>query len=701
MLAIYKRELRAYMHSFIGFLFMGVSLFFVGLYYTNYHLMYGYTYFAYTISSVLFPFLISIPVLTMKILAEERHNKTDQLIITAPVTVGKIVAGKFFALLTIFTATTAIVGVYPLILTRFGEVALGEAYVSLLGYYLFGMTAIAVGVFASSLTESQVIAAVISFIALFVGYMMPGICSLISTDGNLLTKILGCYDLYTPYVNLLNGVLDLRNVAYYLSLTVLLLFLTTQVIQKRRYSVSVKHLSFGAYSSGMILVAVAITVAFNMVVTNMPLTWTNFDMTEQKFYSLTDQTKAYLKTLEEDVTLYVLTVEDSQDEMLGKTLENYADASKHITVTYVNPTVSPGFASQYTSDSLNINSVIVVSEKRSKAIDYYDMYETSMDYSTYEYYTTGYDGEGQITSAIDYVVSDELPVIYMTDGHGESSLSSALKSSLSKENMEYTTLRLMDYEAVPEDASCLIIYAPANDFNEDDAQKVITYLEQGGNVIFISGSYETEMPNCQKILDVMGIELAPGLVVETDKNYYYQSPLYLLPKTSYSTYTSGINNKYYIFAPYTQGFVVPEDSEEISYDCFLTTSEDSYSKTNLASETIEMEESDVQGPLAIGVEAVKQLEDGEATLVAYSCSQLFTDEANTIVSGANHMLFSNTVSAFADHEVSASVPVKSYDTKYLTVSRNDVVVIGMIVTVLLPLGCLIAGFVIWFKRRRK
>lgn len=701
MLAIYKRELRAYMHSFIGFLFMGVSLFFVGLYYTNYHLMYGYTYFAYTISGVLFPFLISIPVLTMKILAEERHNKTDQLIITAPVTVGKIVAGKFLALLTIFTVTTAIVAVYPLILTRFGEVALGEAYVSLLGYYLFGMAGIAIGVFASALTESQVIAAVISFIALFAGYMMPGICGLISTDGNLLTKILGCYDLYTPYTNLLNGVLDLRSVAYYLSLTLLLLFLTTQVIQKRRYSVSVKHLSFGAYSSGMILVAVAITVALNMVVTNMPLTWTNFDMTEQKFYSLTDQTKAYLKTLEEDVTIYVLTAEDAQDEMLGKTLENYADASKHITVTYVNPTVSPGFAGQYTSDSLNMNSVIVVGEKRSKAIDYYDMYETSMNYSTYESYTTGYDGEGQITSAIDYVVSDELPVIYMTDGHGESSLSSALKSSLSKENMEYTALRLMDYEAVPEDAACLVIYAPANDFNEDDAQKVITYLEQGGNVIFISGSYETEMPNCQKILDVMGVELAPGLVVETDKNYYYQSPLYLLPKISYSTYTSGINNKYYIFAPYAQGFVVPEDSEEISYDCFLTTSEDSYSKTNLASETIEMEEGDVQGPFAIGVEAVKQLEDGEATLVAYSCSQLFTDEANTIVSGANHMLFSNTVSAFADHEVSASVPVKSYDTKYLTVPRNDVVLIGMIVTVLLPLGCLAVGFIIWFKRRRK
>ena len=701
MIAIYKRELRAYLHSFIGLLFVAVSLFFVGLYCTNYHLINGYPHFAYTISGAIVPLLITIPVLCMKILAEERHNKTDQLIITAPVTVGQIVLGKYLALLTIFATPTAIIGIYPLILSHFGEMPLGETYTALLGYFLFGMAAIAIGVFISSLTESQVIAAVLSFGVLFLGYMMSAICGMISSSGNLLTKILSCYDLYTPYADLLNGILDVGSIVYFITITCLALFLATQAIQKRRYSVSVKQLSFGAYSSGMIVIAVVAAVVVNMIIGQLPVTWTTLDLTEQKLYSLTDQTKEYLKTLDEDITLYVLNNEESADDTVAKTVERYEALSDHITVTYVDPTVSPSFASQYTNDSLNMNSIIVESAKRSKALDYYDIYAMELDYSTYEYYITGYDGEGQITSAIDYVTSDDLPVVYMTEGHGESSFSSSFEKTLEKENMEYVSINLMDYEAVPENASSLLIYAPANDFNADDARKVIDYLDKGGKVIFVSGSYDVEMPNCQSILDYMNITLAPGLLVEANSSQYYQTPVYLLPKVGISTYTTGVYNKYYVFAPYTQGFVVPEDSDTITYDSFLTTSDAAYSKTNLTSTTIEKEESDVSGPFAIGVEAVKQLEEGSATLVAYSCAQLFTDDASSMVSGANQLIFTNTITSFADHEVSISIPVKSYQVNYLIVNSSNVVLIGTLVTVILPMACLITGFVIWFKRRRK
>ncbi len=701
MFAIYKRELRAYFHSFIGLLFIAASLFFVGLYYTSYHLMSGYPYLAYTVSAVVFTFLITVPILTMKVMAEERHNKTDQLTITAPVTVGQIVLGKYLALLTIFAIPVVIICTYPLILNYFGAIPLGEAYVAILAYFLYGMCAIAIGVLISSLTESQVIAAVLCFGVLFLCYMMSGITSMISTQGNLLTKILNSLDMYTPFANLLNGTLDVSAVIYYISMTALALFLATQVIQKRRYSVSVKQFSFGAYSSGMVAVAVAVVVVANMMIGQLPSTWTAIDVTSQKLYSLTDQTKEFLKTLEEDVTLYVLVNEEQQDTLLGETLERYEDSSDHITVSYVDPTVNPRFASQYTTSTVYMNSLIVESGQRSKVVSYYDIYETSYDYYTYESTTTGYDGEGQITSAIDYVTSTDLPVVYMTEGHGEASLSSSLSTALEKENVEYSSITLMDYDSVPEDASCLVIYAPEKDFNSDDKDKVIAYLEQGGKVIFISGGVEETMPNCGEILSYMGITLAEGMVVEADRNNYYQNGLYLLPEVSYSTYTSGIYGSYYIFAPYTQGFIVPEDSENISYNSFLTTSEDAYSKVNLNSSTIAKEEGDIEGPFSIGVEAEKTLEEGTATLVAYSCSELFTDEASAMVSGANQTMFVNTISSFSDHEVSSSIPVKSYEVSYVTVTQSNIILIGLIVTIILPVGCLIAGFVIWFRRRRK
>lgn len=703
MWAIYKRELKSYFRSFIGLLFIGVTLFFVGLYFTVYNLMYGYPYFSYTISGVIFLFLISVPVLTMRILAEERKNKTDQLILTAPVSVGGVVMGKFLALGTIFAIPTVIMCIYPLLLTRFGSVPLGNAYLAILAFFLYGICCIAIGLFVSALTESQVIAAVLSFAVLFLGYMMSSICSLISSTGNMLTKILGCFDMYTPFANLLEGTLNIGSVVYFLSLTALALFFAVQSIQKRRYSVSVKSFTMGAYSSGMIVAAVAVAVVVNAILAQMPSTWTSIDFTSEKLYSLTDQTKEFVKTLDEDITIYVMVNEKNEDTTLGQTLDRYADLSDYITVEYVDPTVNPRFHTQYTDGSISMNSLIVVSDKRSKVIDASDIYETSVDYTTYTSTTTGYDGEGQITSALDYVTSDDMPKLYMTEGHGEYSFSSSFKTALEKENMDYATINLMDYDEVPEDASGLIINAAVSDFSTDDKDKVLRYLDRGGRVVLITGYTDKEMTNVNAILEYMGMSVADGVVMEQNKENYYQVPFYLLPEVSYSTYTSGVYGNYYIFAPYGQGIIIAdEEAEGMSYNTFLSTSEDAFSKVDISNASdYSKSEGDIDGPFALGVEAVKTLEEGSATLIAIGCEQLFTEDADQMVSGANQMLFTNIAGSFADHEVSVSIPVKNYEVSNLTMTQSDIIVTGGITAVLLPIGCLVTGFVIWFRRRKR
>lgn len=707
MFAIYKRELRSYFNSFIGLLFVGVNLFFLGLYYFVYNLLYGYPYYSYVVSSTAFLFLISIPILCMRILTEERHNKTDQLILTAPVSVGGIVMGKFLALTTIFAVPTLISCVYPLILTRYGSVPLGSCYLAILAFFLYGVSCIAICMLVSSITESQVIAAVLSFGVLFLGYMMSSICSVISSTGNLLTKILGYFDLYSPFGELLNGTLNLDAVVYFLSLTVLALFLTVQSIQKRRYSVSVKHLSMGAYSTGMIAVVVAVIAVVNVILGEMPGTWTAIDMTSQKLYSLTDQTKEFIDTLDEDITIYVIVNEDNEDTTLGQTLDRYEDLSDHITVEYVDPTVNPRFHTQYTDSNISMNSLIIVGEKRNKVIDASDIYESTYDYETYTSTTTGYDGEGQITSAIAYVISDDIPKMYITEGHGEYTLSSSFTSGLDKENVEYTTVNLMDYDAVPEDASCLLINAPASDFSSDDKDKVIAYLEKGGNVILVYGYSDTAMSNLDEIVSYMGMTVADGIVVEGDQNYYYSSPYYLLPDVSYSTYTSSVYDSYYIFAPYAKGIqIADEDAEDISYTTFMNTSEDAFSKISLTDANDSKKgEDDVDGPFYIGVEAVKDITTGEstteATMVIIGSGEFLTDNANVVVSGANQMVFNSIVGNFSEHEVSVSIPVKDYEVSYLVTSQGEAMLIGALAAVILPVGCLVVGFAIWFRRRKR
>jgi ABC-2 type transport system permease protein len=707
MFAIYKKELKSYFHSFIGFLFIAATLFFLGLYFSVYNVNWGYPYVSYTLSAVLLLFMLTVPVLTMRILAEEKRNKTDQLILTAPVSVGGVVIGKFLALLTIFAIPVAVFCVYPLLLRIYGDVPMLENYLSIFAYFLYGMTAIAIGLFVSSLTESQVIAAVISFALIFLGYMMSSICNVFSTTGNLLTKILSCYDLETPFSSLIGGTFDLTAVVYYVSLTLLMLVFTVQSIQKRRYSVSVKNIRFGAYSTGTIVVSVIIAVLVNLVVKEMPVTWTSFDWTSEKLYSLTDQTKEFVKNIDEDVTIYVLASESGQDTTVGQTLDRYEALSKHIKIEYVDPNVNPMFASSYTDSSLSSNSLIVESAKRSTVIDYDDLYETSYSFnqSTYSYdtSTTGYDAEGQITSAIDYVLGDSVPKTYMLTGHGEFELSSSFEAGLDKANIEYETLNLMDVDEVPEDASSLIINGISSDLSADDEEKIESYLDNGGKIVLAIEHGTQDTPNIDALLDYMGLSKAEGMVVEQSSGGYYRNPYYILPTKASSTYTSGIGSNYYIFAPYCVGIIVPEeDSDTISYNSFLTTSGRSFAKSDAeASSNYEKGENDVSGPFAVGVEAVKTIDDDNtATMVVYGSGEIFTDAADQIVSGVNLKLFTNTVSGFVEKSVNISIPVKSFEASYISIPQSTMMLFMLVTVIVLPFGSLVAGFVIWFRRRK-
>jgi ABC-2 type transport system permease protein len=387
MLAIFKREFKAYFQSVIGWLFVAALLALFGLYFYAYNLMQGYPYIYYSLSAITMIFLIAVPILTMRSFAEDRKNKTDQLMFVAPVSIGKIVAGKYLAMVAVFTIDILIYCVAPLILSVFGTVPYGESYIAILAFWLYGCATIAVGMFLSALTESQVIAAVLTFVVLFVSYMMQGITGLISSDGNLLTQILNCFDLYSPFEKFAGGCLDITAIVYYLTVILLFCFLTAQSIQKRRWDMSKKQLSTGVFSVSLIAVALAISVVVNLVVEAIPSNLTALDFSYAQLYSITDDTKTAVAALDEDITIYVLIAEGSKDAQIDAILNRYEDLSKHIKVEYINPSTQPYFYQDYTDSAPTKNSLIVTSDKRSKVIDYYDIYvyDYSFDYSTYSY----------------------------------------------------------------------------------------------------------------------------------------------------------------------------------------------------------------------------------------------------------------------------------------------------------------------------
>ena len=287
MTAVYKRELKSYLTSMVGYLFIFFVLIVTGIYFSAYQLAAAYPKFEYTLSALTFVFLIGVPILSMRVLAEERKQKTDQLLLTSPVSVGNIVMGKYLALVTVYAIPVLVMCAYPLIMSKFGEVSFASAYTAILGFFLLGCANLAIGVFMSALTESQVVTAVLTFVLLFAFYMMSGISSFFSQTSvstcvafgllivaaaiiiyimiknifiSVITgivgevtlavvyfvkpsvfeggiqKILEVFDLSGHFSNFTNSILDVTGIVYFLSVIAVCLFLTIQSIQKRRWN---------------------------------------------------------------------------------------------------------------------------------------------------------------------------------------------------------------------------------------------------------------------------------------------------------------------------------------------------------------------------------------------------------------------------------------------------------------------------------
>ncbi len=290
MSAVYKREVKANLFSMTGTIFIVFTLVLLGIFCGYSTFTSGSAHLEYGIYNASFMSLLAVPILTMRAFSEERQNKTDQLLYSLPLTTGDIVLGKFFALATVMAVPTVILCIYPLVTASFctaGSINFGLIYSTILCYYLLGCSVIAVCMFLSSLTESQVISAVISIAAVILMFYMSTFASLVPTDASvsfvvvlaitvviayivwvsvknyviavvtggvliigatmtyilksslfegLLGKILGMLAIYDPIYNFVNGFFDVTSIIYYLSVICLFVFFTVQSVEKRRWN---------------------------------------------------------------------------------------------------------------------------------------------------------------------------------------------------------------------------------------------------------------------------------------------------------------------------------------------------------------------------------------------------------------------------------------------------------------------------------
>ena len=453
----------------------------------------------------------------------------------------------------------------------------------------------------------------------------------------------------------------------------------------------------GSYSLAITAVVLAILIAVNVLVSALPTTLTKYDISSSKLYSITSNTKVVVGALEDDVTIYWIVQSGQEDQIIENLLDKYESLSDHIAVVKRNPDVYPTFAQQYTDEAVQNNSLVVECGDRYRFIGYDDIYLYEADMYTYSY-SASFDGEGAITSAIDYVVSEELPQVYVLEGHGEAELPATFSEQVEKENLELTTFSLLTADEIPEEADCLLIYAPASDISPEEKEMLAEYAEGGGKLLVIAGPVaDASLENLYSLLGDYGVETAEGVVVEADRAHYaFQSPAALLPDMASSAVTDPlIEENYYPILPVAQGLIVSDTATDVT--ALLTTSDTAFSKVaGYEMTTYEKEEGDIDGPFALAV-SIACGNDGQ---IIWFASSFLEDAYNAISSGANVNLGMSALSSLIGESEAMAIRSKSLNYNYLTISESTSSLLRVLMVGVLPLAYLGIGIGVAVRRRR-
>ena len=425
----------------------------------------------------------------------------------------------------------------------------------------------------------------------------------------------------------------------------------------------------GSYALVISAVVLAILVVVNLFASALPPAATRYDISASKLYSITSNTKVVVNALDQDVTIYWVVQSGEENQVIENLLSKYDSLSDHITVVKKNPDVYPTFAEQYTDETVQNNSLIVECGKRSRFIGYDDIFVQELDIYSYSY-STSFDGEGAITSAIDYVTTEKLPKIYILEGHGEADLPASFQEQIEKENMETESLSLLTVDAIPEDADCVMIYAPFSDISQEERDLLADY----------------------------GIEANEGVVVEPNREHYsFQGPLSLLPDmNSHAITDSLIEENYYPTMFISLGLTVPQDSESVT--ALLTTSESAFSKLDGYDMTdYEKEDGDIDGPFALAV-SIDTVCEGQ--IVWFTSSHFLDDMHNAVSSGANANLSMNALSSLIGETEAMAIRSKSLNYNYLTISDSTASMLKVLMIGAFPLAYLGIGAAVVLRRRR-
>lgn len=439
----------------------------------------------------------------------------------------------------------------------------------------------------------------------------------------------------------------------------------------------------GSYSTVIMVVIIAIVIAANVMFSKLPTAARNIDVSSNNLYSIGDTTHSVLDGLKNDVEIIVIKDKESTDKRISTLLAKYADYSDHIKVTYKDPVLYPSVLTTYDTEENNIVIKCDATDKTTK-VAFSDIIVTSTSYygSTYE---TSFDGEGQLTKAIDYVSNENNKLIYTISGHGESDLGKNISGLISKSNFNVKSVNLLVDNGIPDDCDMLICNQPTKDLADDELKLLREYMENGGKMTVVLADTTTETPNFDALMADYGISKVNGYIADTER-YYGQNVYQIFPNYSSGDITGKFGSEEYTLLFGSLGLKV-EKTDGVTVDEFLTTSNKGAAVVG--------ENDYTEGKYTLAAAATKD----ESRFTVFGSASIIDDKFTSYYTNLMDLqVFMNSITSNFDDVSNISIDSISLQTTYNTIANGSG--IGAIFIGIIPVALLILGFLRWFGRRK-
>lgn len=455
----------------------------------------------------------------------------------------------------------------------------------------------------------------------------------------------------------------------------------------------------GSYMALLTIVIIAAVIIANLIIGKVPGKYRKWDLSTNQILTLGKTTKDILSKLDKDVVIHVVANPDSVDDRIKSFVNLYADQSSKIKVVMDDPVLHPDILTKLETKP---NQVLVSCDKTGKqtAIPFTDIIQIDQAayYQYQQVHETAFDGEGQITSAINYVTNDSQTTVYTMTGHQEADLSATVKDAMKKSNMSVSDLNLMTQSTVPQNCSLLIINNPQKDISKDENTALTDYLKNGGHLMLLTGTTKDTLTNLDTLCSQYGMDIKNGYVADpAPQHYYNNNPFYVIPEYDFSSaILTGVDSNQAALAIQPSGMTIEAKLPDgLTVTPFLNTS-GSGLFVDPATQV------QTKGTYTLGATAVETVNDETNTASVFTvitAPQLIDESILTSFPNISNLtLFMNAVSYKMPGVTTLSIPSKS-----LSITHNMVTSGGLwssLFIIVIPVIFLIAGFLIWMKRRK-